>query len=223
MLYNKSRTRWLASVEVSLYIENLESVLFLVFVRGGFFLGILDLLLGSENNDAIAQLAKQLGVSEEQARSVVKEVTPALTRGMQHNTQNQDGVDGLIAALRSGNHSRYIENPSVLGTQDNIDDGNSILGHIFGSKEVSRNVAEHASEQTGIASSLIKKALPIVATMVMASLGKSLFSGTASANSNTANNQEQPSGGILSSLLDSDRDGSIMDDVLGMAFKMAFR
>lgn len=190
------------------------------FIRGGFFLGILDILLGSQNSDAIAQLAKQLGVSEEQARAVVKEVTPALTRGMQHNTKDETGVEGLITALRTGNHSRYMENPQVLGTQENIDDGNSILGHIFGSKEVSRNVAEHASQETGIASSLIKKALPIVATMVMASLGKSLFGGTASASTGS----EQPaSGGILSSLLDSDRDGSIIDDVLGMAFKMAFR
>ncbi|MFI0398174.1 MAG: DUF937 domain-containing protein [Thiolinea sp.] len=183
-------------------------------------MGILDVLLGSDNNDAIAQLAKQLGVSEDQARAVVKEVTPALTRGMQHNTKDETGVEGLITALRTGNHSRYIENPTVLGTQENINDGNSILGHIFGSKDVSRNVAEHASQETGIASSLIKKALPIVATMVMASLGKSLFSGTASA---STGNQQQPSGGILSSLLDSDRDGSIIDDVLGMAFKMAFR
>lgn len=177
------------------------------------------MLLGSQNSDAVAQLAQKLGVSEDQARAVIKEVTPALTRGMQHNTQNQGGLDGLIAALQSGNHSRYIDNPSVLGTQANVDDGNSILGHIFGSKEVSRNVAEHASQQTGVASSLIKKALPIVATMVMASLGKSLFGGTAQASTGEQSN----TGGILSSLLDSDRDGSIMDDVLGMAFKMAFR
>ena len=178
------------------------------------------MLLGSQNSDAVTQLAQKLGVSEEQARAVIKEVTPALTRGIQHNTQNQGGLDGLISALQSGNHSRYIDNPSVLGTQDNVEDGNSILGHIFGSKDVSRNVAEHASQQTGIASSLIKKALPIIATMVMASLGKSLFGGgTAQASTGEASN----TGGLLSSLLDSDHDGSIMDDVLGMAFKMAFR
>lgn len=183
-------------------------------------MGILDTLLGSDNSDAIAQLAKQIGISEEQARAVVKEVTPALTRSMQHNTKDETGVEGLITALRTGNHSRYIENPKVLGTPENIDDGNSILGHIFGSKEVSRNVAEHASQETGIASSLIKKALPIIATMVMASLGKSLFGG-GTASASTGN--EQPSSGILSSLLDSDHDGSIIDDILGMAFKMAFR
>jgi hypothetical protein len=190
-------------------------------IRGGFLLGILDMLLGSQNSDAIAQLAKQLGISEEQARAVVKEVTPALTRGMQHNTKDATGVEGLIAALRTSNHSRYMENPSVLGTQENIEDGNSILGHIFGSKEVSRNVAEHASQETGVASSLIKKALPIIATMVMASLAKSFFGGTAAAS--TEPTQPQASGGILVTLLDSDRDGSIIDDVLGMAFKMAFR
>ncbi len=180
-------------------------------------MNITDLLLGQENNSAIGQLAQKLGVSEEQARAIVAEVTPSLSRGMQRRAQDKnDNFGGLFDALSTGNHSRYVEKPDLLGRQETVDDGNSILGHIFGSKDVSRNVAKHAEQNTGIASTLIKKALPIVATMVMGSLGKSIFGGGSAPSA-------QQGGGLLTSLLDSDRDGSMIDDVLGMAFKMAFR
>lgn len=180
-------------------------------------MNITDLLLGQENQSAISQLAQKLGVSEAEARQIVAEVTPTLSRGMQRRADDQGGFGNLLDALGSGNHSRYVEKPEILGRQETIDDGNSILGHIFGSKDVSRNVARNAEQNTGIAGSLIKKALPIVATMVMGSLGKQIFGGGSPAPAATQ------SGGLLTSLLDSDRDGSVIDDVLGMAFKMAFR
>jgi hypothetical protein len=137
---------------------------------------------------------------------------------MQHHTQESKGLDDLISALNKGNHSQYIDDPGVLGRQETVKDGNSILGHIFGSKDVSRNVAKSAAQETGLGSTLLKKMLPVVATMVMGTLGKKILGGGSSA---APSRQESP--GLLSSLLDSDRDGSIIDDVLGMAFKAAFR
>ena len=44
--------------------------------------------------------------------------------------------------------------------------GNQILGHIFGSKDKSREVASQASQQSGVDSSVLKKLLPIVAGAV---------------------------------------------------------
>ncbi len=180
-------------------------------------MNVTNLLTDQQNNAALSQLAAKLGISEEQARQVVSELSPALTRGMQLNAEKEGGLGSILDALASGKHSRYLDQPETLGQPETTDDGNSILGHIFGSKDVSRNVAKHASEQTGLATSLIKKALPIVATMVMASLGKKVFGGS------SAPAPQAQSGGLLTSLLDSDRDGSVIDDVLGMAFKMAFR
>ena len=181
-------------------------------------MNITDLLLGKENQSAVGQLAQKLGVSEEQARQIVAEVTPSLSRGMKRRADDKGSFGGLMDALGNGNHSRYVEKPDLLGRQETVDDGNSILGHIFGSKDVSRNVAKNAEQNTGIASTLIKKALPVIATMVMGTLGKQIFGG--GGNSAPAASQ---GGGLLTSLLDSDRDGSVIDDVLGMAFKMAFR
>ena len=182
-------------------------------------MNITDLLLDQDNKSTVGQLAQKLGITEEQARAIVAEVTPALSRGMQRRADDQGGYEIQMDALNSGNHSRYVEQPDLLSKQETIDDGNAILGHIFGSKEVSRSVAKQAEKDTGIASSLIKQALPIVATMVMGALGKQIFGG----DSGSSRAAPANSGGLLTSLLDSDRDGSIIDDVLGIAFKMAFR
>ena len=180
-------------------------------------MNITDLLLGKDSSDAVSALARQFNVSEAQARDAVASMAPSLSRGMQHHTKQSSGLDSLINALGKGNHSKYIDDPGVLGRPETTDDGNSILGHIFGNKEVSRNVAKHAAQETGLGASLLKKMLPVVATMVMGSLGKSFLGGGGAAPA------KAQSSGILGSLLDSDRDGSIIDDVLGMAFKAAFR
>ena len=182
-------------------------------------MNITDLLLGKETSGSVSELARQFGISEEQARGAVASLAPSLARGMQQQTKKDSGLDSLIDALNNGDHSKYIDDPGVLGRSETTKDGNSILGHIFGSKEVSRNVATHAAQETGLGSTVLKKMLPVVATMVMGSLGKKLLGG----GTTTAAPARQQSAGILGSLLDSDKDGSIIDDVLGMAFKAAFR
>ena len=60
----------------------------------------------------------------------------------------------------------------MLGQPESINDGNAILGHLFGSKDVSRAVAGHAAQKTGIGADVLKKLLPLVATMAMGSLSK---------------------------------------------------
>lgn len=64
------------------------------------------------------------------------------------------------------------DNPASIADQALIKDGNGILGHIFGSKDVSRNVAGRAAEQTGISSAILRKMLPMVATLVVGALSK---------------------------------------------------
>jgi hypothetical protein len=53
-----------------------------------------------------------------------------------------------------------------------VEKGNDILGQIFGTKEVSRTVAGHAAEQTGIDSGMLKKMLPILAMLVAGYMAK---------------------------------------------------
>lgn len=181
-------------------------------------MNILDMLTDKDNAAVIGQIARQFGLPEDKAKDAIGALAPSLTRGLQHHTKEDIGVDDLIEALNSGKHSKYLDEPERLGRKETVKDGEAILGHILGNKEVSRSVAKDAAAKTGLGSSLMKKMLPIVASIVMAQLGKKVLGGSSGGRATRSN-----SGGLLTSLLDSDNDGSMIDDVLGMAFKMAFR
>ena len=179
-------------------------------------MNITDLLFEKKNSDAISSFANQFGVNDSQAKDAISSLAKSLSRGLGQQTQNERGMGGLFDALKTGNHSRYMDEPSLFGQEKTRDDGNDILGHIFGNKEVSRHVTKRASKETGLSASLLNKMLPIVATMVMGALGKKMVGGGSASS-------RQESTGFLTKMFDADNDGSMIDDVLGMAFKMAFK
>jgi hypothetical protein len=111
----------------------------------------LDDMLGSSGLD-IDSLASRFGLTPEQARSAIGSLLPAVAGGMQQRAQT-DSL-GPVIDTASG-----IDQPDAAS-------GNDILGHIFGSKDVSRQVADHASGQSGISSTVLKAMLPVVAAMV---------------------------------------------------------
>jgi|GEM_PF-243502 len=206
------------SVEITangITIESLE----LALQTQGFYVmsNILDMLLGGKNDAALKELSQQFDLNETQTRNAVEELIPALSRGVQKNTSSAQGLDDLLDALKTGEHAKYMDEPTSLGKPATTKDGNDILGHIFGSKEVSREVANQVSQKSGISSAILKKMLPVVATMVMGALSKGVLGGSKGGVSRAK------SGGLLAMLLDSDRDGSIWDDVLGMAARTLLR
>ncbi len=178
-------------------------------------LNITDLLLDKSNSDAISEFAKKFDIDDAQAKDAISTLANSLSQGLGYHTKKDTGLGNLFDALKKGKHSRYLDNPSLFDRKETTQDGNDILGHIFGNKDVSRHVAKRASKKTGLSSSLLKKMLPIVATMVMGALGKNMFGGS--------KKQTQGSTGFLTKIFDKDGDGSMVDDVLGMAFKAAFR
>lgn len=182
---------------------------------------LLDLILADDNRETLEQVSKQFDLGEKETRAAVEELIPALSRGLQKNTAEGAGMDDLLEALRTGEHEQYMEKPGSLGKPATVEDGNSILGHIFGNKQTSREVAERASSRSGVSSSILKKMLPVLASVVMGSLSKQVLGG--SRRRANAPQTRADSGGLLASLLDSDRDGSIWDDVLGMAARGLIR
>jgi len=97
----------------------------------------------------------------------------------------------------------------MLNQEETITDGNGILGHILGSKDVSRAVATQASAQTGIGADVLRKLLPIAATLVMASLAKQQVGQTTTTGAGGGDLFS-----MLTPMLDRNRDGSMVDDIL---------
>jgi hypothetical protein len=145
-------------------------------------MSLLDTILTSQGGSAVQQIGSQLGLNQDQTLSALSALVPALAAGVQRNAQTPDGLAGLLGALAGGQHQQYVQDPSLLNQPSTVDDGNGILGHIFGSKDVSRQVATHASATTGVSADILKRMLPLAATLVMGALARhQAASGSASA------------------------------------------
>ncbi|RYE70377.1 MAG: DUF937 domain-containing protein [Rhizobiaceae bacterium] len=115
----------------------------------------------------IGAIASQLGISEEHAHQGAAALLPSILQGFGARTAKDDqgamgGLGSILESLGGADLTRNVIAPEP--TQ--IDRGNDILGQIFGSKSVSREVAGNAAQTTGIEPDLLKKMLPILAMLV---------------------------------------------------------
>lgn len=186
----------------------------------------------------IESMASELGVPPAMARQGAEALLPAILGGFKKQAQSGgiEGLGGLLGQLGGGG---LLD--SVLGSQPTpVDQGNDVLGQIFGSKDVSRTVAGQASAQTGLDAGLLKQMLPILAMMVagyMAKqggqsggggglgdlignvLGGAVGGGAAPSAGGLPGGLGGSLGG-LGKMLDMDGDGNPLDDIMGMVNKM---
>lgn len=135
-------------------------------------MNLTELLLTQNNGSAVDALSEQFGLNRAQTISAIEALMPAFSTGLKRNTSGASGAASLIEALANGHHGRYIDEPKLATSGRGVSEGNAILGHLFGNKDVSRAVAAQAAQSTGIGSSLLKKMLPVIASMVMGALFK---------------------------------------------------
>lgn len=180
----------------------------------------------------IQSVARELGVSETQAAGGAAALIPAILGGFKKQAQAQPtGLEGLAGALTGLGGGGLLDD--VLGPQPtNVSRGNDVLGQIFGSKDVSRAVAQNAATSSGLDPSLLKKMLPMLAMLVagyMAKQGGAAAAAPASGGGVLGSllggllggGRSAPAGGGgLASLLDLNKDGNPLDDILGMAAKL---
>lgn len=181
-------------------------------------MNLLQTLLDAQGGQLVGKLAQNFGLDQAQASAALQQIVPMLAGGVKRNLGQAGGLEGLLGALRSGNHDRYLDDPSQLNNDATVNDGNAILGHLLGSKDVSRQVATHVGGNTGIDPGILKQMLPIVASMVMGAMNRQTTgAGLSTLRPGTA--AQSPLGGLLTAFLDTNKDGSVVDDVLGMFFK----
>lgn len=164
-----------------------------------------DLIAILQQTGGIAAIANQLGIPPAMAEAGASALLPAIVGGFSKQAEAPGGAGGTGGGLGSligmlGGLGGAGLAANVLGPEPTeVDKGNDVLGQIFGSKDVSRTVATHASNQTGIDPALLKKMLPILAMLVAGYM----------AHAGGAQQGEQSSGGIGGML------GSVLGSVLG--------
>ena len=183
-------------------------------------MGLMDILMQAGGGSLLDQVAKQAGVNPNQAEDLIKSVGSAMFGQVKGRVESPK-VDstGLEDLLQDSRFANMLEKPEKhLQNTHMKDEGNDILSYITGSKEVSREVASEVAQKSGFDTSLIKSLLPMLAPLVIGALSKGLASDDVPVNMKPS--RESDSG--LMGMLDFDNDGSILDDVAGMAMKYIF-
>ncbi|KQZ69500.1 hypothetical protein ASE06_01380 [Sphingopyxis sp. Root214] len=183
----------------------------------------------------IESMANQLGIPPAMAKQGADALLPAILGGFKKQAQSGGGVEGLGGLLGQLGGGGLLD--SVLGPQTTpVEQGNDVLGQIFGSKDVSRTVAGQAAAQTGIDSGILKQMLPMLAMMAAGYMAKQGGQGGESGGlggmlgnvlGGAMGGGAAPSaGGLggslggLGKMLDMDGDGNPLDDIMGMVNKM---
>ncbi|RUU30620.1 DUF937 domain-containing protein [Mesorhizobium sp. M6A.T.Ce.TU.016.01.1.1] len=133
---------------------------------------LFDILTQAQNGNGMQALAQQFGLSQQQTQSAVEALLPAFSQGLKRNTSDPYGLGSFMTAMASGQHAKYFEDASRAFSPQGVDEGNGILGHLFGSKDLSRAVASQAAQASGVSQQVLQQMLPAVASMVMGGLFK---------------------------------------------------
>lgn len=181
----------------------------------------------------LQSMARELGISEGQAASAAESLAPAILGGFKKQAQSQpgglEGLGGLLGQLGGGSLLDQVLAPQPT----DVSQGNDILGQIFGSKDVSRTVAQNAASSSGLDPSMLKKMLPMLAMLVAGYMAKQQGGGSQAPVAAAGGEQGGGLGGLLgglfggqsgsgaglSSMLDMNGDGNALDDILRMATK----
>jgi hypothetical protein len=184
-----------------------------------------------QQTGGLQSIARELGISESQAASGAAALAPAILGGFKKQAQTQpgglEGLGGLLTQLGGGG----LLDDVLSSKPTDVSRGNEVLGQIFGSKDVSRAVAQNASSQSGMDPSVLKKMLPMLAMLVAGYLARQRATAGAGAQPSSGGGGGLggmlgglfggQGGGIggLASMLDMDRDGNPLDDILRMVGK----
>ena len=189
----------------------------------------LEALLGLLQGQDLGQLAEQVGGNEGQVKNGVMAALPAMLTALSKNTGTEKGAQELNNALETKHDGSILNNLSGYLSNPDLKDGAGILNHLFGSQ--TSNVANAVSQSSGLDSTGSMKMLQMLAPVLMGMLGQQKkqnnldAEGIGNLTSMLASNfgSEAGASGIMeavTNLLDANKDGNVMDDIMGMVGKL---
>ena len=189
----------------------------------------LEALLGLLQGQDLGQLAEQVGGNEGQVKNGVMAALPAMLTALSKNTGTEKGAQELNNALEKKHDGSILNNLSGYLSNPDLKDGAGILNHLFGNQ--TSNVANAVSQSSGLDTNGSMKMLQMLAPILMGMLGQQKkqnnldAEGIGNLTSMLASNfgSEAGASGIMeavTNLLDANKDGNVMDDIMGMVGKL---
>jgi hypothetical protein len=169
---------------------------------------------------AVRTMAARLGMSEATAERAVQIAVPLIIAALARNATQPAGARDLQEAVAKDHDGSIFDNLTGYLNNPQAANGSGILGHIFGEQQAA--VEGNLAQATGLDQNAAGSILEMAAPLVMGALGQTQKQNDLDADglSQFLNGQQQQATesapdlmGALNSMLDSNRDGSVSDDV----------
>lgn len=126
------------------------------------------------------QIAGKLGVDGDTARATVATALPSLVAGMQNNASSPEGAEALQSAIQQ-HDAALLDNGVDIDAVD-VNDGQKIVNHVLGENQDALASQLSSAAPAGLdLGDLVKKALPMLAPLVMSFLAKNSANASAAA------------------------------------------
>jgi hypothetical protein len=171
----------------------------------------------------LSKISQKVGADEQTTSAVMSTVMPLLVTALAKNASQPDGAQSLHKALVEDHDGAILNNLSGFLSAPESANGAGILKHVLGGQQPV--VTQALARQTGLEDNQVGQILQIAAPLLMGALGQQQKQQGLDTNSLAAflGNQQQTDQqenpdlmSTLNTLLDFDRDGSAVDDVMGL-------
>ena len=191
---------------------------------------IMNAILSQFDSDTLNQLSGQLGANQQTTGNAIAAAVPILLSALSRNSSSPDGRDSLYNALSNDHDGGILDNLTGFlgGAQQSQGDG--ILRHVF--RDSHNGVVSALSQATGMNSSSMGRLLVTLAPIVMGFLGRTRQqqgmgpSGLAGLLGGETEYAQQAAPGLMSTIsrfLDSNGNGSAVDELAGTVGGMLIR
>ena len=162
------------------------------------------------DENILNMISSKTGINTNLIQNIATQVAPQLIDGAKQNLASQNDSGNLINMISNTNLDSIKNNPEEIEASNN----SNMLVELFSSLNTNEDdVINELSAKNGINTSSISSLLTMLAPLVLGALNqKTNLSDTDTSNTNDITS-------MLTSFIDQDNDGSVVDDLMGMARK----
>jgi hypothetical protein len=185
---------------------------------------MLDSLLQQLSSSDVSKLGAQIGADPATTQSALSAALPAILAALSKNASDPRGARDLHDAVEQDHDGSVVDHLSSYLDQPDINDGQGILKHALGGRQGA--VEAGIAERYGLDPQTISKLLAIGAPLILGMLAKRQREGGLNADQlagmlqterQAVESRDPDLMSSLSSILDMNDDGGIMDDVKRLA------
>ena len=177
---------------------------------------LMETIMSQLGGDAMKKLGGQLGTDEKTTGAATGAAVTTLLGALSRNASGQAGAESLSNALSKDHDGGVLDDLSGFLNNPQIGNGDGVLKHVLGNRRgaVEKGIGSVSGLGAGKAGQLLSTLAPIVMGVLgkqqrQQGLNASSLAGLLGQERDSIERQQPAAKGILSSLLDTDRDGDV--------------